>query len=329
MLWETVDPGRALRERFGLADLDAAARWVGEVLAAAWGIDVAACRRVVISDQNAIVWVATDRGPLVVKWSRATERFAALERTAELVRDLDDRGIPVAAPVPSRAGRVRQVLPGPAGDLSVTVVPEVAGDWLDVGDLAAVHAAGATMARLHTALAGHLGTDGEGWKDGQGWGGGEVWGTAERITTWLTDTDPGFAPRASRRLAELVASAPEPDDEPQLVHLDFRAANLLTRGSQVVAVLDFDEARVEHRAGDLAKACVYLGTRFTGWRPTPVPARVALRAGYASVRPLSPAQARWSEVLELWHGLLAIPGPRDPAGWAAAAETFVTSPDRP
>lgn len=321
MLWEPVEPLPALRERFGLEDFAAAAGWTGALLRQRWGLAVADCRRVVISDQNVIAWVGTDRGPLVVKWSRARERFAALERTALLLRDLGERGLPVAPPVADRHGVLRPTVPGPAGELSVTVVPEVAGDWLDVADLRAVHATGAVLARLHTALGEQRPVPG-----GVAAAGADEEGPAGRITRWLAASDHGFAPRASERLAELIAAVPAPDEEPQLVHHDVRAANVLVRGSRVAALLDFDEVRLEQPMADLAKAGVLLATRFTDWRPTPPAARRALRAGYASVRPLSPARTRWLEVMELWFGLHAVPGPHDPAGWAAAVETPLARP---
>jgi Ser/Thr protein kinase RdoA (MazF antagonist) len=323
MLWEPVDPETALRERFGFDDFAAASGWVSKALDATWDITVAACPRLVISDQNAIVWAQSDRGDLVVKWSRARERFLSLDASTRLLRGLADRGIPVAAPLATTDGLDRVVLDGPSGELSVTVLPELSGDWLDVSDRAAVLSAGACLAEVHLAL-GSLGADGAfeagprepaPADDATARRAGEL---TQTISDWLANDDHQLAPEASRRLRDLLSEAPELDDEPQLVHNDFRAANILTRGSTVVGVLDLDEVRVEHQVHDLAKACVYLGTRFTAWRPTSGDVRRALRAGYESVRPLSPAEARWFELLVVWQGLHAIPGEHDPAGWASA-----------
>ncbi|GAB2482048.1 phosphotransferase [Promicromonospora xylanilytica] len=323
MLWEPVVPEAALRERFGFDDLAAAHGWVAKALDAAWAITVDACPRMVISDQNAIVWARSDRGDLVVKWSRARERFESLDASTRLLRGLADRGIPVAAPLATTAGLDRVLLDGPSGELSVTVLPELSGDWLDVTDRAAVRSAGACLAELHLAL-GSLGADGAfeaGPREPAPAGDStapEAGRLRQTISDWLTTRDHRLAPEASRRLRDLLSEAPELDDEPQLVHNDFRAANILTRDSTVVGVLDLDEVRVEHRVHDLAKAGVYLGTRFTDWRPTSGGVRQALRAGYESVRPLSPAEARWFEILVVWQGLHAIPGKDDPAGWASA-----------
>lgn len=309
MLWEPVEPDVALRKRFGFDSLGTVAEWVSTVLQETWGITVRGCSRMVISDHNAIVWVESNRGDLVVKWSRARERFTSLDASTRLLRTLAGRGIPVASPIATADGLDRVTLEGPSGALSVTVLPELTGDWLDVKDHAAVRSAGACLAEVHGALgASHHDVSPRSARAG----------LKERIGAWLADGDRGLAPEASRRLKDLLSGTPELDDEPQWVHNDFRAANILTRDSKVVGVLDFDDVMVEHRVNDLAKACVYLGTRFTEWRPTPTVVRRTLRAGYESVRPLGAAEARWFEILVLWQGLQAIPGENDPAGWASA-----------
>jgi Ser/Thr protein kinase RdoA (MazF antagonist) len=310
MLWESADAEVALKERFGFDSFDAVAEWVSTMLDEAWGITVIGCSRMVISDHNAIVWTESNQGDLVVKWSRARNLFASLNASTRLLRILAGRGIPVASPIATRDGLDRVVLEGPSGALSVTVLHELTGDWLDVNDSAAVLSAGASLAEVHQALGAAHGDALPMATRTQSLG--------ERLDQWLADGDRGLAPEASHRLKDLLSASPELDDEPQLVHNDFRAANILTRDSKVIGVLDFDDVVVEHRVHDLAKACVYLGTRFTQWRPTPMMVRRTLRAGYESVRPLGPAEARWFEILMLWQGLQAIPGENDRAGWAAA-----------
>jgi Ser/Thr protein kinase RdoA (MazF antagonist) len=266
MLWERVEPEQALRERFGFDGFEAVGAWVHGVLAEVWGIEVAGTGRMVISGPNAIVWVETDRGPLVVKWSLVRELFAPLEASARLLRVLDERGVPVAAPLHSIDGRERVVIEGPIGELSVAVLPEIAGDWLDITDEDAVHAAGVCLAELHHALSGYE-----------------------------DDRLPTTNPRAE------IGLPPVEDDPLQLVHNDFRAANILTQGPKIVGVLDFDEIAWGHRVEDLGYASVYLATRFTGWGPTPPDVRRTLRAGYESVRPLSAAEQERYDVLVQWH----------------------------
>ena len=106
------------------------------------------------------------------------------------------------------------------------------------------------------------------------------------------------------------------EEKAQLVHRDYRAANILTRDSQIVGILDFDDVQVDHRVSDLAQASVYLSTLFKEWGPTSETTRLALREGYESVRPLTSAERQWLDVLVLWLGINAIPDAQDDGGWA-------------
>ena len=205
---------------------------------------------------------------------------------------------------------IRVVLDGPGGPLSVAVLPELDGDWLDVEDTTAVRAAGACLAAVHLAL--------EGYTDRRLWRPAEAEPPDRRVQRWLIDGDPHLAPEATERLADLVAGLPPLGGRSQPVHNDFRAANILTRDGQIVAVLDFDEVAWDHPVGDLAKAGVYLGTLFRNWRPTPDAVRRQLRTGYESVRPLTPLEGHWLEALTLWQAILAVPHHHDPDVWARA-----------
>ncbi|WP_032401734.1 phosphotransferase enzyme family protein [Rhodococcoides fascians] len=310
MLWETsIDPSTALRERFGFEGVDDVEAWVSVSLAEHWQIAVARCTRIVVSDHNAIVWAETDQGPVVVKWSYGEFRFPALDASTSLLRALGEQGVPVAVPISLVGGHERVVIDAPAGALSVTVLPVLTGQWLDTADDIAVRSAGASLALVHRALS-DLGSDA--WPSPHG----EVH-VKKRIENWLSDRDRGFAPDASRRLGESLADLPELDESVQLVHNDFRAANILTENSRVVGILDFDEVRTDPAVLDLAKASVYLGTRFTEWRPIPASVRRSFRAGYEQVRPLSSAAAQWFDVLVLWHSLAAVSDENDSAGWVS------------
>lgn len=315
MLWESADPVDALRERFGFPDLDAAAGWAHDVLEATWGVSVHDCPRLVISDHNAIIWVRSDRGDLILKWSRARRRFRALASSTRLLHDVAEHGVPVAAPLPARDGRVRVELEGPLGALSAAVLPEVTGHWLDVADLEAVASAGSTLAKLHIALRALEHRPGASTTRTLAAPAEEP---AHTLGRWLAESDRGLVPQSSRRLARLLADAPPLHERQQLVHHDYRAANILVRDSAVVGVLDFDEIEPAHRVDDLARASVYLGTRFTHWAPTTRSARVALCEGYGSVRPLSDAEERWLEILTLWYGLAAVPDGTGREAWTAA-----------
>lgn len=139
-----------------------------------------------------------------------------------------------------------------------------------------------------------------------------------RIETWLELGDAGNAPAASVRLRDQIASLPQIDAEPQLIHNDYRASNVLTAGSEILAVIDFDEVAWDYCVNDLANAFVLLSTRFTNWQPTPASVRATFLEGYQSVRPLTPLEHQWLQALVLWRGITAIPPGDDPAGWANA-----------
>lgn len=77
------DPAVVLETRFGFAD-PAAGLWVASVLDEDRGFRVDACERIVMSDHNALAWLATPSGRLLAKWSIAPEHFPRLAALAHL-----------------------------------------------------------------------------------------------------------------------------------------------------------------------------------------------------------------------------------------------------
>ena len=233
MLWETVDPLEQLERRFGFRGAADASDWVADVLDRHWGLTVTHCERLVISSWNVMAWIVAGDRRLVAKWSALPPRFARLQDTANVVAWLDGSGIPVAAPIPARdgrllvelanlaRGRVRSRLPLPGSRFLLGVLPVVQGDLLDIGDEAQVVDAGRMLAALHEALA----------------------------------ACPHTVGRRNRKPGE------------QLVHNDFRSANVLHDGTKVTAVLDLEELGYGARIADVARAAVLLGTRYRNWRP--------------------------------------------------------------
>lgn len=310
MLWESADPLCVLKERFGLASFNEAAGWLTSVMGEAWALDVQACERILISGDNAIAWIRTNRGTLVAKWSRDQDQFVKFAATADLQHALHGQGVPVAPPLASLNGQYRVII----DSLSITVQPHIEGGLLDTTEHSAVRRAGVCLARLHSALAAQ--------RDSRLTAFGRLTGGSldlhRRTETWLQHGDPGMVPAASARLRDAVAALPPIDSEPQLVHNDYRASNILTSGSEILAVLDFDEVAVDYCVSDLANTFVVLGTRFTKWQPTPERVRAVFLQGYESVRPLTMLERRWLYVLVLLRGIQAIPPGDDPAGWANA-----------
>lgn len=87
----------------------------------------------------------------------------------------------------------------------------------------------------------------------------------------------------------------------QLIHGDFRSANLLYDGAGIAAVLDFDEAGYDSKIADLSKAVVMLGTRYHDWAPTSPETRSRFIAAYDEVAPLTSAERD-----ELQRGIIAV-----------------------
>jgi homoserine kinase type II len=99
-----------------------------------------------------------------------------------------------------------------------------------------------------------------------------------------------MAPTASARPRDQIASLPQVDSEPQLIQNDYRASNVLTAGSEILVVLDFDGVAWDYCIRDLANAFVLLSTPFTDWQPTPASVRDTLLGGYQPARITHPAR---------------------------------------
>ena len=309
MLWEAHDPDRALEERFGFGDAGSAGRWVVASVHDHWGIRTEACERIVISDRNALAWVTTPSGRLLAKWCVTPARFARLSQVAELTWWLDGHGLPVSAPVPAMDGR-RQI---EVEEVSMCLQRVVPGELLDVGDPDQVRAAGAVLARLHHALAGYRGTDLVVPPDQR------PEPLSARIGGWLGAAGEQVPEVGRTILRRLVDEAPADRLPTQLVHGDFRSSNILCIGAEIAAVLDFEEARLDHCVDELARSAVMLGTRFRNWGPVTGDVRARFLAGYESVRRLTAVEASWWDILVLWYSLVLLPPGPDPTGWRSSA----------
>ena len=212
MLWESIDPATALRDRFGFDDAGHAALFLAETLRSDWGRPMQRCDRLVISASNLLAWLTVEGEDVIAKCSIDRARFARLAQADALVAWLDSERIPVASPIAARDGRLRIE----RDRFSIGLYPFVAGDLLDVGDTGQVEAAGRALATLHEALASYP----------------------------LRFGDDRCKPNQ------------------QLVHGDFRSANVLQVDGTVSAILDFDEVSCGSRIADLARAVVLLGTRY-------------------------------------------------------------------
>ncbi|TCK61358.1 phosphotransferase [Curtobacterium sp. PhB136] len=308
LLWEQDDPNEVLRTRFGFAG-PIVRDWVTAAVAHHWGVRVEPPERIVMSGGNALAWVRSGDELLLVKWSVAPERFERLAFAADLTAWLGAQGLPVSAPLPTLAGAV-QVR---NGGTSMGLQRVIEGDHLDVGDADQVAAAGATLARLHDALRSCPLHDSD----------HEVLAPPsplrQQVSDWLASEPSTSAPHARDVVERMLERAPEGLPPMQIVHGDYRASNILRAGSEVVGVLDFEELRLDHRVGEIARSAVLLGTLFRDGGPVPASVRQQFLDGYQAVQPLTDEELRWWPVLVLWYSLALVPSGDDPNGWGRAA----------
>ena len=246
MLWESADPHQALTNRFGFRDGAATVEWLGDVLGRHWDLDLVSCDRLVISDRNIMAWVEAGGRPLVVKWSSLPHRFSRLEDAARLVAWLDAQDVPVAAPIPASDGCLLVELGNSARGRLAARLP-LPGSRFLVGVLPVVE--------------------------------GDL----------LSVEDPAHVDEAGRLLATIHQVLAEYPRQPagrgrggrgQLLHNDFRSANILHDGTRIAAVLDFEEITYDARVADIAKSAVLLATRYRDWGPTSESVRAAYLRAY-------------------------------------------------
>jgi aminoglycoside phosphotransferase (APT) family kinase protein len=87
--------------------------------------------------------------------------------------------------------------------------------------------------------------------------------------SWLMDRAPAELTGAAPRLAELLVARAPAERRPVLVHADFHYGNMLFRGPEVVAVLDWEIAEVGQPLLDLA--CLSVVARSVPGGPGSVP----------------------------------------------------------
>lgn len=247
MLWESEDPAEQLTRRFGFRDVSAAAEWVGEVLERHWDLEVTGCDRLVISAWNAMAWITVGDRRLIAKWSAMPNLFGRLHDIARVVNWLDARDIPVAAQIPAADGRL----------------------LVGVGN----GAKGRLRSRLPTP------------------GSRFLVGVLPVVDGDLLDVEDSAQVEDAgvmlARVHEALASYPDlvgghrPHTQEQLVHNDFRSANILYDQTRITAVLDHEELTYDRRVADLAKAAVMLGTRYRNWAPSEAGVREAFIAAYS------------------------------------------------
>lgn len=336
LLWEKGDPTQALKRRFRFADGPVAAQWLCNALQQLYGIDQATVTRLVISAANLLAWVQSPIGPLLIKACANPFQHARLRNQGALVTWLAQQGLPVSAPLSAHEGewQIRH------GHLSLGVQRLVEGELLNPEEPTQAIQAGKVLAQLHQALARYpesemfgatkppsLPSSIQKWlakhrMDPRGRLG--IWDLPSLIRSWFTRRTASFVDErlqaAAQQLKAQLTSQVWPEIPKQLVHQDYRAANLLWQDERINAVLDFEETDWGYRVNDLAWATVHLGTRYHHWGPVSAAAEEHFLTAYAMVWPLSPAEQAWWPLLLRWHRLELARGTSDgPTAQAALA----------
>lgn len=314
LLWESGDPQQVLRERFGFGSGRQAGAWIRQVVRGAWQVQVGEPTRILLSHTNGLAWLPSHDGPLIAKWSVDPDRFDALRQSSDLAAGLAARGLPVSRPVPTADGSWQVEV----DECSIGVQWHLDGDLLDVSDPDQVDAAGVLLAQLHVQAAALDGAPPT-----------PVIGSAAdriaRIRQWLAAAGDHLPDHAVRTLAARLAHAPAQPLPEQIVHGDFRSANLLWREGRICGVLDLESTRRDWAVDELARSAVLLGTQYRDWGPVGPEVRLGLLAGYDRVRELSTPERFWFDTLTLWYSLAFIPAEQDRTGWARAAAALAVS----
>lgn len=295
MLWEATDASAALARRFRFGSAAEVEAWLRSTVHAEYGIAVRSMDRLVISSYNFLAWLQTSDGPLIAKCCGWAPAHPKLLRLAALLAWLEEEGLPVVVPLMATPG-MRQVL---VDGRSLGMLRVVKGELLDVLQRAQARAAGTMLARLHWALAAY--------PHAADLGAPTAPALAEDIKAWVTQkgltAGRGDVAAGSRDLLAQLADQTLPPLPAQLVHHDFRAANLIWDGEKIAAVLDFEELRWGCRVEDLAWAAVHLGTLFHNWGPVPQAVHELFINAYAAELPLAAAEETWLPLLLQWHSL--------------------------
>lgn len=296
MLWESSNPHTVLAQRFHFATTDDATRWLIDRIGHTYGLTVVAVDRIVMSSYNLIAWLTTTNGPFLAKGCAFVMVHDRLRKVGELVLWLKQMQLPVSAPLVATIGAV-QVL---CDHLSLSLQRVIPGELLDPTQPLQAEKAGVTLAQLHQALAMYpyataLATP------------APVPSLSAQIAQWVqqrkaTITDTTFTAHLTN-LQEQVSQLATPPLATQLVHGDYRAANVLWREDDLAAVLDFEEVRWGYRVNDLAWATVHLGTRYHDWGPIGLDVQQTFLHSYRAAHPLDAAEEAWLPALLAWHSL--------------------------
>lgn len=266
--------------------------------------------------ENSNFFLLTERGPFILTLFEKRVTADDLPYFIALMRHLAGKNFPCPAPIAARDGAaLRRLKNKPA-----VIVSFLEGEWPRRPTVAQCRAAGAMLARLHNAardfpMARENDLSLDGW--------------ARLITacgTRANDVQRGLAQELAQELDALRAQWPTLATLPQgAIHADFFPDNVFFQNDAACGVIDFYFACRDALAYDLAIAIN--AWCFEADHDLNVTKAQAMRQGYESLRPLSPAEQNALPILmrgatmrfiasRLYDWLHPVPGalvrPKDP-----------------
>lgn len=224
-----------------------------------------------------------------LRFNATTERtLEAVQAEVSLVDWLHTNGIHVAAPVPSKAGRLVGTITTDLGEFSAVVFEAVPGAHPDLGELGeeGFRTWGAALGKLHAAMkraplsdaaATHQGAPSRlnrpTWRD-----------QLNLAHQYITAADKGLQAEW-QYLMDWASTLPTGPDEYGLIHYDFELDNLLWQG-QEITILDFDDCLHSWYVADIAYA---LRDLFEDGVDLANPLFRAFVSGYGVHHPIDPA----------------------------------------
>jgi homoserine kinase type II len=317
MLWESTNAEVALTQRFQFVSVEEATRWLVNTVSCSYGVLIESVDRLVISSANLLAWLTTTDGPLIAKCCAVVSAHEWLSNVAELLVWLDQERLPVSVPLRSRRGK-RQVL---CDHLSLGVQRVMPGNLLDPTQLVQARTAGLILARLHNAFAAYSRATDFAIHS-------PLPALGESIREWVETKEATLRDSSLDASIKTLTQSLQRDAlselTSQVVHHDYRSANILWLASRITAVLDFEELRLGYRVNDLAWAAVHLGTRFRHWGPVSAEVHRAFFVGYESLHPLTEAEQAWMPVLMSWHSLKLADSATGTATYPACIDSVIT-----
>ena len=180
----------------------------------------------------------------VLRFNQATERSVeAILGELAYVRALAGKGLRVALPVRSLAGRWLETITTPLGTFHSVVFKRLEGDQLELEALspAQFERWGRALAQLHEYARGLAVTGRSSWQD------------QLNAVTNIVPPDVAHVHEARAQLADQLGQLTRNDDNFGLIHFDFELDNIIWQNGQP-AIIDFDDCAYSWHVADITYA---------------------------------------------------------------------------